>query len=300
MEKAETLQEFYKRKFAEVPGTFTGELGHFNLFRLEPLVEGKPTNIPYRRRDFYKIMLVKGQSEVHFADSTVVIKKQALSFSNPQIPYKWEHLDKIREGVYCIFNQQLFHQYGQLTQYEVFQSNGKHIFELTDEQVATVADIFNRIEKEFNSDYKYKYDIIRNLIFELLHFGLRLQPLVAEEKHAANASQRISALFLELLERQFPIDDQHPSIELRAASEFADQLNVHVNHLNRAVKENLDKTTTQVIAERVVQEAKILLRHSRWGVAEIAYALGFSEATHFNNFFKKHTGSSPKKFRNVV
>ena len=300
MEKAETLEEFYKRKFAEVPGTFTGEIGHFNLFRLEPFVEGKPTNIPYRRRDFYKIMLVKGQSEVHFADSTVAVKKQALSFSNPQIPYKWEHLDKIREGVYCIFNQQLFHQYGQLTQYEVFQPNGKHIFELTDEQVATVADLFYRIEKEFNSDYKYKYDMIRNLIFEVLHFGLRLQPQEAEEKQAANASQRISALFLELLERQFPIDDQHPSIELRAASEFADQLNVHVNHLNRAVKENLDKTTTQVIAERVVQEAKILLRHSRWGVAEIADALGFSEATHFNNFFKKHTGSSPTKFRNVV
>jgi len=300
MEKAETLEEFYKRKFAEVPGTFTGEIGHFNLFRLEPFVEGKPTNIPYRRRDFYKIMLVKGQSEVHFADSTVAVKKQALSFSNPQIPYKWEHLDKIREGVYCIFNQQLFHQYGQLTQYEVFQPNGKHIFELTDEQVATVADLFHRIEKEFNSDYKYKYDMIRNLIFELLHFGLRLQPQEAQEKQAANASQRISALFLELLERQFPIDDQHPSIELRAASEFADQLNVHVNHLNRAVKENLDKTTTQVIAERVVQEAKILLRHSRWGVAEIADALGFSEATHFNNFFKKHTGSSPTKFRNVV
>jgi AraC-like DNA-binding protein len=300
MEKAETLEEFYKRKFAEVPGTFTGEIGHFNLFRLEPFVEGKPTNIPYRRRDFYKIMLVKGQSEVHFADSTVAVKKQALSFSNPQIPYKWEHLDKIREGVYCIFNQQLFHQYGQLTQYEVFQPNGKHIFELTDEQGATVADLFYRIEKEFNSDYKYKYDMIRNLIFELLHFGLRLQPQEPEEKQAVNASQRISALFLELLERQFPIDDQHPSIELRAASEFADQLNVHVNHLNRAVKENLDKTTTQVIAERVVQEAKILLRHSRWGVAEIADALGFSEATHFNNFFKKHTGSSPTKFRNVV
>ena len=300
MEKAETLQEFYKRKFAEVPGTFTGEIGHFNLFRLEPFTEGKPTTIPYRRRDFYKIMLVKGKSEVHFADSTVAIKKQALSFSNPQIPYKWEHLDKVREGVYCIFNQQLFHQFGQLTQYEVFQPNGNHIFELTDGQVVTVAELFYRIEKEFHSDYKYKYDIIRNLIFELLHFGLKLQPQVVEEKQATSASQRISALFLELLERQFPIDDQHPSIGIRTASEFADQLNVHVNHLNRAVKENLDKTTTQVIAERVVQEAKILLRHSKWGVAEIAYALGFSEATHFNNFFKKHTSTSPTKFRNVV
>jgi AraC family transcriptional activator of pobA len=69
--------------------------------------------------------------------------------------------------------------------------------------------------------------------------------------------------------------------------------------LNRAVKETLQKTTTVVIAERVVQEAKILLRHSMWGVAEIAFSLGFTEATHFNNFFKKHTEVSPTKFRNA-
>lgn len=299
MEKTETLQEFYKRKFAEVPGTFTGEIGHFNLFRLEPYVEGRPTNIPYRRRDFYKITLVKGQSEVHFADRTIEIKKQGLSFSNPQIPYKWEHLDKIREGVYCIFNQQLFHQHTSLNQYEVFQPNGKHIFELTNEQTSAVSEIFNRIEKEFNSDYKYKYDVIRNLISELLHVGLKLQPPITQEKQATNASQRISALFLELLERQFPIDDLHPSIQLRSPAAFADQLNVHVNHLNRAIKETLQKTTSQVIAERVIQEAKILLRHSQWGIAEIGYALGFTEATHFNNFFKKHTATSPTKFRNA-
>ena len=299
MEKIESLQEFYKRKFDQVPGIVSSEIGHFNLFRLEPFVEGKPTNIPYRRRDFYKIMLVKGNSEVHFADRKVEIKKQALSFSNPFIPYKWEHLDKIREGVYCIFNQQLFHQYGQLNQYEVFQPNGEHIFELTDTQISIVTDIFTRIEKEFTSDYKYKYDVIRNLIFELLHFGLKLQPSIDQEKQTINASQRISALFVELLERQFPIDDQHPAIKLRSASEFADQLNIHVNHLNRAVKETLQKTTTVVIAERVVQEAKILLRHSKWGVAEIAYSLGFTEATHFNNFFKKHTELTPTKFRNA-
>lgn len=298
MEKVESLQEFYKRKFDQVPGVFSSEVGHFNLFRLEPYVDGGPTSIPYRRRDFYKIMLVKGCSHVHFADKVVEVKKQALSFSNPQIPYKWEHLDRIREGVYCIFNQQLFHQYGPLNQYEVFQPNGQHIFELTDDQATAVTEIFDRMAEEFNSEYKYKYDVIRNQISELLHFGLKLQPS-AIGSQVVNASQRISALFVELLERQFPIDDQHPVIQLRAASDFANQLNIHVNHLNRAVKENLEKTTTQVIAERLVQEAKILLRHSKWSVAEIAYALGFSEPTHFNNFFKKHTTINPTKFRNV-
>jgi AraC family transcriptional regulator, transcriptional activator of pobA len=101
------------------------------------------------------------------------------------------------------------------------------------------------------------------------------------------------------LERQFPIDDSHPSVQLRTASDFANQLNVHVNHLNRSVKETTQKTTTHLIAERILQEAKILLRHSSWNVSEIGYALGFTEVTHFNNFFKKHVQTSPLKFRNA-
>jgi len=101
------------------------------------------------------------------------------------------------------------------------------------------------------------------------------------------------------LERQFPIDDNHQSMQLRSASDFAGQLNVHVNHLNKAVKDTMQKTTSQIIAERVLQESKILLKHSNWNVGEIAYALGFTEVTHFNNFFKKHTQLSPTKFRNA-
>ncbi len=106
-------------------------------------------------------------------------------------------------------------------------------------------------------------------------------------------------MFLELPERQFPIDENHPKVGLRAASDFASQLNIHVNHLNRAVKAITDKTTTQIIGERILQEAKIMLRHSNWNVSEISDALGFAEVTHFNNFFKKHVGQSPLKFRNT-
>jgi AraC family transcriptional activator of pobA len=299
MDKSESLEEFYKRKFDWMPDNFRKEIGHFNIFRLEPYVEGKPTKIPYRRRDFYKIMLVKGNSKVHYADQVVGVKKQALSFSNPQIPYKWEHLDKIREGIYCIFDTQFFHQFGQFQKYEVFQPSGPHIFELTDQQFNRVSEIYEQMVNEFGSDYKYKFDLIRNFIFELLHFALKLEPSTQVDGQSQNASQRIATLFHELLERQFPIEENHPQINLRSPSDFARQLNIHVNHLNRAVKETVGKTTSQVIAERILQEAKILLKHSKWSISEIAYALDFSEATHFSNFFKKHAHMSPTKFRSV-
>ena len=135
MTKVETIEEFYKKKFDWIPpDNLRNEIGHFNIFKLPPYVEGQPPSIPYKRRDFYKVMLVMGNSQVHYADKVYEVKKQALSFSNPHIPYKWEHLDKIRSGVYCIFNQHFFYQYGNLNQYSVFQPEGTHLFELTDEQ----------------------------------------------------------------------------------------------------------------------------------------------------------------------
>lgn len=299
MKSIETLEDFYKRKFEWLPEDLNRNIGHFNMFEIEPIEEGKSLTIPYRRRDFYKIMLIKGNSRVHYADKVVEVKKQALSFSNPQIPYKWEHLERNRDGEYFVFNSEFFNQFGQFDHYEVFQPEGTHVFELEDEQVDVIKNIFGRVKTEFNSDYKYKFDLIRNIIFEILHFALKLQPSTSLDVKTINASQRISMLFMELLDRQFPIDEKHESIQLRSASDFADKLNVHVNHLNRAVKQTTQKTTTTLIAERIQQEAKILLKHTTLSISEIAYALGFSEVTHFNNFFRKYVQLSPLKFRNA-
>jgi AraC-like DNA-binding protein len=181
----------------------------------------------------------------------------------------------------------------------VFQPGGDHAFALTDEQAEKVTAIYQTMFQEIAGDYIYKYDVLRNLVFELLHFAMKMQPQANYTRHQINASHRIAAMFMELLERQFPIDDIHQSVNLRSASDYAGMLNVHVNHLNRAVKETTEKTTTQLIADRILQEAKILLRYSAWTVSEIAFALGFTEVTHFNNFFKKHMQASPLKFRNV-
>ncbi len=299
MDKIETIEEFYQRKFDWIPDNIRNEIGHFNVFEHEPIDPGKAKPLPYKRRDFYKIMLVIGGINMNYADRVVSVKKQALFFSNPQIPYNCENLERIENGFYCIFNQHFFHKHGDLDQYSVFQPGGNHVFELSDDQVEQITVIYKKMFEEIKSDYVHKYDVLRNLVFELLHFAMKIQTPTNTEKQQTNASKRISVLFLELLERQFPIDETHQKINLRSASEFASQLNIHVNHLNRAIKEKTLKTTSQIIAERILQEAKILLKHSNWSVSEIAYALGFTEVTHFNNFFKKHVQLSPLKFRNI-
>jgi AraC family transcriptional regulator, transcriptional activator of pobA len=299
MEQPESLKDFYQRKFEFIPESLKNEIGHFNIFEHEPIEAGKIKQVPYKRRDFYKIMFVVGEIEMAYADKIVQIQKQALFFSNPQIPYTCGNLDNIKEGYYCIFNQYFFQNFGNLNQYSVFQPTSNQVFELTDQQANLIRPIYQKMKDEIKSDYIHKYDVLRNLVFELLHFAMKTEPSTQLSKQPQNASQRIATLFLELLERQFPIDENHTEIKVKSASDFAKQLNVHVNHLNRSVKTTTQKTTTQIISQRFIQEAKSLLKHSLWNVSEIGYSLGFEESAHFNNFFKKQTGQTPLQFRNA-
>jgi AraC-like DNA-binding protein len=298
MSRIEKIEDFYKRKLGWVPDNFHNQIGHFNVFELTPFVGKHAQPVPYVKRDYYKIMLSVGSSRVNYADKSIDIEKQGLVFSNPEIPYFTEGIASIREGYFCIFNQDFFRQFGNISHYPVFHPQGNHVFELVDEQGQRVAAIFRQMLAEINSSYVYKYDLLKALALELIHVGLKLEPSLHQHcKEPHSASSRITTLFLELLERQFPINESHAAMRFRNASDFAKQLNVHVNHLNRAIKETTQKTTSQVLAERILHEAKILLKQSEWNISEIAFSLGFAEASHFNNFFKKQTGMSPSAFR---
>lgn len=144
----------------------------------------------------------------------------------------------------------------------------------------------------------FKYDLLRNYVTELTHYALKSEPTENLYQHP-DAKSRIAAVFTELLERQFPIETPSQRFSMRSAKDFAEKLAVHVNHLNRSVKVATGKTTTDLIAQRLLAEAKSLLKHTDWNVAEIGYCLGFEEAAHFNNFFKKQTSYTPGSFRNV-
>ncbi|MEN5197111.1 MULTISPECIES: helix-turn-helix domain-containing protein [Sphingobacterium] len=299
MEKTQSIEDFYKTKLNWVPDNIRKEIGHFNVFRLDDFVGSHAKPVPYSRKDYYKISLIIGKNKIYYADKEIEIKKQALLFANPQIPYNWESIDDEQSGFFCVFTPSFFHHFGNLRNYEVFQPNGTPIFELSDEQTEKIKHIYLTMFEEIDSEYVHKYDALRNLVFEILHQTLKMQPAKKIEKQEINASHRIAILFLELLERQFPIEDTRQRVHFRSASDFAGQLAVHVNHLSRAVKEITHKTPTQIIAERLLQEAKVLLVQTDWNVSEIAFALGFTEVTHFNNFFKKHLDINPTKFRNV-
>ncbi len=255
----------------------------------------------YNRKDFYKISLNTGKYIFHYANRSFETDETILFFGNPRIPYSCDVVSPINEGYACLFTEdflKLSDRSESLLQSPLFKIGGTPILQLNKEQKESIAPIFQKMIAEQSSDYAYKDDLIRNFIHLLAHEALKLQPS-QNNTQQKNAAVRITSVFLELLERQFPIESVQRPLELRTAQDFAKNLSVHVNYLNSAVKEVTGKTTTAHISDRIIAEAKALLQHTDWNIAEIAYALGFEYPTYFNNFFKKKTGYIPKSQRAV-
>ena len=297
-----SVEEFYQSISTVIPEGLSREIGHFNIFRNEDLIS-KATNakpvMPYNRRAYYKIGLIKGKNRAEYADKVVEIEKNALIFATPKIPYNWLPQEENQKGQFCIFTDEFLIKNKSgvvLEELPIFQPGGYPVFQLSDEEAEELTAIFEKIRKELSSDYAYKYDLIRNYVLELIHSGQKLQP-ASSLYPTHNASVRVSSLFIELPERQFPIESQHQKLALRTAKDYADRLSVHVNHLNKVLKENTGKTTTEIISSRITQEAKILLKQTDWNISEIAYCLGFEQLAHFSNFFRKQTSIAPNLFR---
>jgi AraC family transcriptional activator of pobA len=255
--------------------------------------------VTYRRRDFYKVALMTSDCTVHYADRSIRLPGISLMFANPYIPYSLElHAPRLT-GYSCLFTEAFMKENDRsesLQQSPLFKVGGTPIFPLSVEQVPYVHSIFQKILAEQGTGYLFKNDLIRTYLQLLIHEALRMQP-ADTFLQPKNSAARITSLFLELLERQFPIENPEKSLLLRTPGDFAQQLSMHVNHLNRAVKEATGKPTTAHLAERLVGEAKALLHHTDWDIATIGYSLGFEYASYFNIFFKKHTGTTPLSYR---
>ncbi|MBE9583323.1 helix-turn-helix transcriptional regulator [Mucilaginibacter sp. JRF] len=294
----ESLAEFYKQKFNVTEERLVMNVGHFDVFRIEDWINKGSSTPTYIRRDFYKIMLFEGENVFHYSDRSIAVSGKTLLFFNPKVPYTSDPLRPQTKGYFCVFKDDLFQDSLRidLNGLPVFSAGAQPVFPLNDKVYLIVKTAFEKMFSEIDSEYIYKHELIKNYVSELIYTAMKLQPMNATFQHP-DASSRIAAVFSELLERQFPIVNTTHRFELRSPNAVAEQLSVHVNYLNRAIKKTTGRTTTDLIAERLITEAKALLRHTNWNISEISYVLGFEDQAQFNNFFKKNTGLNPSSFR---
>jgi AraC family transcriptional activator of pobA len=279
----------------------TGELKlkGFKVYAVDSPCTTKPH---FTRRDCYKVILMTTKARLHYGHQSWELDGTYLLFLNPHIPYAMEMLADLRHGYICLFTEEFITALDRsesLTHSPLFKIGSTPLFQLPAAQIPFMTSIFQKMLAEQEADYPFKGELIRTYLQLAIHEALHLQPAETFFQHK-NASSRLTSLFLELLEQLFPVESPEQTLPLKTAQEFADRLAVHVNHLNKAVKEVTGKPTSAHITSRITDEAKALLQHTTWSVAEIAFSLGFAYPTYFNNFFKRQTGYPPLAYRKAV
>lgn len=283
---------------SEIPGLHTEDL-KWKGFKVHELPASVNIPVSRSRRDFYKMGLVNGDMTIIYGDKMVKINDTVLFFVNPRVPHSVVRRSKKTNGYACLFTEMFMtgrERTEVLKKSPLFQVGDTPVIPLNSEQAVFMTGIFKKMLGIYNGDYLYKGELIRSCIELIIYEALRIQPS-QNAPQFKNGATRIAHLFMDLLERQFPVERAGDPIRLRTAQDFAATLAVHVNYLNRSVKEVTGKPTSVHIAARITAEAKALLQHTDWSVADIAYALGFDYPTYFNNYFKRVTGATPRSFR---
>jgi hypothetical protein len=86
--KSTSLDEFYqeavnftgKELNALLPPGINKEIGHFNVFDISKTIKQvkRQKVMPYSRRAYYKISLIRGRNRAEYADKVIDVKKNAL------------------------------------------------------------------------------------------------------------------------------------------------------------------------------------------------------------------------------
>jgi AraC family transcriptional activator of pobA len=140
---------------------------------------------------------------------------------------------------------------------------------------------------EIQQNLMLKQDKIMNLL-DIIHIEIARKYNATQIHQAHSYNVKIKDFEL-LLEKKFMTE--------KTPSYYASQLHITLKHLNRICNEILKKTTTKVITDRIILEAKRMLMDKKMTVNEIAAELGYEDYSYFTRLFKKHAAMTPTAFR---
>jgi len=165
------------------------------------------------------------------------------------------------------------------------------VIKIADEKFDDLQSYYRFIYKESKEQSKYQVEIIRSLFFALI------LEIIAEYEKVFNTidkpsnikANNLSDRFFRLLATNYKTN--------RTVKFYADKLNLTPKYLSTAIKRATGRPILVWIHEAILIEAKMLLRTTDMTVQEIADQLNFSSSSAFVQFFKKHTGKTPRNLQ---
>lgn len=249
---------------------------------------------PHKHNFYVAVLFTKGVG-IHEIDfNRYEVKPGSIFMLAPGQTHSWELSDDA-EGYIFFHTQNFLDLYllkESLREYPVFRSSFyPNAVYLEEQQANMMMLLFEKILIEVrNEDWKRnQYLMSLTLLFYIETNRLLLQGEKFRTVHNNLYSNHLQQ-FEELLEKHYK--------EEKSAAVYANWMKMTQKHLNRVCKTMVNQTTTDIVLDRVVLEAKRMMIYTDLSFNEIASQLGYEEYSYFSKVFKKRVGETPKDFYN--
>lgn len=246
----------------------------------------KTTN-PHGHKDYLEIVYLEEGAGIHQIDMhRYDVNPGSLYLIMPRQIHSWE-LTQIPKGFVAMIKKDFL--LGEPIYEKLFQSfpSAFSSFYSMAENQHRMTEIFNNIQTEYAGQLTNYQSVIKTYLQLLFHLIKRENPQENDHPYPALLKD-----FISLLEEHF--------ITNHEVNFYAGKLGVSSKTLNSTCKKLLDRTVSEVINEKLIVQSKKLLLYSEATVSELSYELGFSDPSHFNKFFKRHTGVLPSIYRKGI
>lgn len=266
---------------------------HFEIEPMRPYFEKHRVHcIKPHRHSFYQILWFQQAGE-HFVDFEIQhLQQNTLVFLDKnQIHYFCPN--SVNEGILIHFNDYfLIHQQEdahKYLRYYLFNGVGKTYNDMPSEMTNKLDQLIALMRDELGETRFQQKEMLYHLFSSFLVLAERIKRRSQPQTTEAKGDYEVLYAFRKAIEQQLS--------QPLTVNELSDQLQVNNKKLSALTQAYLHQTPAQFIASRKALEAKRLLSNTKLSIKEVAFALGFDQATYFTKFFKKQAEVTPKEFR---
>ncbi len=265
----------------------------YRIIKIDHEVATSAAGKLYRREDPFMLFVQEGTAEVQIQISRVHLRQNSVLLGESRSVHRVLEISDNFRGYMVVYKPTYLQKLGiKLNKLKVFQHFRSHLKDTTvfpANEVQFICDqlaVLDQLPEEIPFFEEISDHLFSGFIYTFAGSMLRQEQA---GNYRLNRQEEITFRFVQDVAAHFKTE--------RKLSFYADRQHMTVRHLSAVVKTVTNKSAQEIVAEFLMNEARILLEKTKLTISEIAGQLRFSDAYAFSHFFKKHGGVSPKQYR---
>ena len=253
-----------------------------------------------QRNNYYSLIwVISGKGKVKSDFSEYSVEPGTLFSFSPYQPFVF-FADGDIQGISLQFHPDFFcihkHQHEVACNGVLFNNIYDPPFVKVDEASANIFNmLLDQVKAEMQNPALAQYELLISYLKIFLITASRLK--TDQQPEAAKSVSNAEGPYI--LQKLKDYIELHYKT-LHTPGDYAGMLNISPKALAKITKAHFNKTLTNMIAERIIIEAKRELYLTNKTVKEIAYELGYNDESYFSRFFKTNADVSPQLYRETV